>query len=294
MSLPRVTVICLCYNQERFVAEAILSVLYQTHPDIQLLVVDDASTDNSAAVIQALVRLHPQINFLQRPENGGNCKSFNQALLRAEGEYIIDLAADDVLLPDRVSKGVAALTRAGDAYGVNFTDADWMAEDGTFLYRHSARFPHETIPQGDIYQDLIGRFFICSPSMMIKRSVLDALGGYDETLAYEDFDFWIRSSRIFEYCYTPEVLVKKRIVKNSMSHKQFTLRSPQLKSTFRVCQKILDLNESKAEQKALGGRILYEIKICLRLLHFSLALDYVKLYFKNVSLRYGTPPGATM
>lgn len=284
MSLPRVTVICLCYNQERFVKESIRSVLNQTYPDIELIIVDDASTDNSVEVIKESVAEHPQIQFLPLPENSGNCKAFNHALSVAKGEYIIDLAADDVLLPDRVEKGVMALTEAGDSFGINFTDADWIAEDGSHLYRHSDRFPHDTIPEGNIYKDLIGRFFICSSTMMFKRKVIDSLGGYDEDLAYEDFDFWIRSSRNFNYCYTPEVLVQKRMVKSSMSQKQFTIFSPQLKSTFKVCEKIVALNKSAGEQKALAKRILYEMTVCVRLLNFSLALDYAILYFKN---KYG-------
>jgi glycosyltransferase involved in cell wall biosynthesis len=286
MTLPPVTVICLCYNQARFVKEAIGSVLGQTYPNVQLLVVDDASSDDSVNVIREMVALNPRIGFFPLSRNVGNCKAFNYGLRHAAGEYIIDLAADDILLPERVSSGVSALREAGDSFGVNFTDADWLAENGTHLYRHSGRFPHALIPQGNIYKDLIARFFICSPTMMFRRTVIDALGGYDEDLAYEDFDFWIRSSRNFYYCYTPEVLVKKRLVGHSMSQKQFSLFSPQLKSTFRVCEKIMSLNRNKEEQKALAKRLLYETKICLRLLNFSLAKKYIKLYLKNIRLHY--------
>jgi glycosyltransferase involved in cell wall biosynthesis len=285
MFLPSVTVICICYNQARFVEEAIFSVLAQTYPNIQLIVVDDASTDNSVAIIQACLSSNPQIEFIPLSKNSGNCKAFNRAFRLAKGEYIIDLAADDVLLPERVIRGVTALGRDGEAYDVNFTDADWMAEDGKPLYRHSDRFPHKTIPDGNIYKDLIERFFICSPTMMFSRKVIETLGGYDESLAYEDFDFWIRSSRTFYYRYTAEVLVKKRIVKNSMSQRQFRLFNPQLRSTFRVCEKIMALNKSNDEKKALSKRILYEMRVCMSLLNIPLAMRYLKLYLKN-STRY--------
>jgi len=286
MPSPRVTVICLCHNQGRFVREAIQSVLGQTYSNIQLLVVDAASTDNSVKVISECLAARPEIRFIALAENCGNCKAFNQALQQAEGEYIIDLAADDVLLPDRVRKGVMSLAQAGDPYGVNFCDADWISEEGGFKHRHSDRFPHNTIPEGDIYRDLIARFFICSPTMIFKRRVIESLGGYDESLSYEDFDFWIRSSRIFHYCYTPEVMVQKRIVEGSMSQKQFSIRSPQLRSTFRVCEKIMALNKSVAEQKALARRLLYETRVCMQLMHFPLVLKYAGLYLKNNSLRY--------
>lgn len=286
MAIPLVTVICLCYNQERFVKESILSVLNQTYPVIQLIVVDDASTDNSVKVIKESLVEHPQVQILPLRENSGNCKAFNQALSLAKGEFIIDLAADDVLLHERVQKGVMALNEAGESFGINFTDANWINEDGSHGYRHSERFPHHTIPEGNIYQDLIARFFICSSSMMFKRKVIDSLGGYNPDLAYEDFDFWIRSSRNFNYCYSPEVLVKKRMVKNSMSQKQFRIFSPQLKSTFKVCEKIMALNKSAGEQEMLAKRILYEMSVCVRSLSFSVAFDYARLYFKNRARNY--------
>lgn len=286
MSLPRVTVICLCHNQARFVRDAIFSVLQQDYTNLQLLVVDDASTDESVAVIRECLTDRADIRFFAHSTNLGNCRAFNEALLHAEGEYIIDLAADDVLLPARVRRGVQALEEAGELYGVNFSDADWISESGEHLYQHSDRFPHNTIPQGNIYRDLIERFFICSPSMIFRRSVMNHLNGYDSTLSYEDFDFWIRSSRRFYYCYTPEVLVQKRVVRNSMSEKQFSLFSPQLRSTFRVCEKILALNRNMNEREALRRRILYEMRVSFRLFHLPLLLRYVVLYWKNERITY--------
>ena len=286
MDTPIVTVVCVCCNQGRFVREAIFSVLNQTHRPVQLVIVDDGSDDSSVATIQECVQQHPEIEFLQLPTNHGYCKAFNQALARAKGDFIIDLAADDILLPDRIRKGVSALRRAGDRHGVHFTDAYWIAEDGSTLYRHSQRFPHESIPEGDVYKHLIERFFICSPTMMFRREVIDSLGGYDESLAYEDFDFWIRSSRSFFYCYDPEVLVKKRVVRNSMSHRQFKIRSPQLLSTFRVCEKILLLNRTMAEKEALSKRLRYEMRVSLQLMHFSLVWKFAQLYLENKQLRY--------
>jgi glycosyltransferase involved in cell wall biosynthesis len=283
---PLVSVICLCYNQADYVREAIASVLDQTYDNIQMVVVDDASTDASVSVIEQFLKPFPHVTFLPLSQNIGNCKAFNHALVHARGEFIIDLAADDVLLPERVSKGVATFLTYDQSYGVNFTDAYWIDVGGHTLFRHSQRFPHESIPQGNIYRELVKRFFICSPTMMYRASVIRSLGGYDESLAYEDFDFWIRSSRNFNYCYTPEVLVKKRVIPRSMSHKQFSFFSGQQESTYRVCEKIMSLNRTTDEQAALAGRIRYEVRTCLRLLAFPLAIKYVRLYIRNKALRY--------
>lgn len=286
MSLPAVTVICLCYNQGRFVKEAIESVRAQTYPNVQLLVVDDASSDNSVGIIKACLATIPSARFFSLSKNMGNCKAFNHALKYADGDFVIDLAADDILLPDRISEGVKALMTAGERYGVNFTDAYKISEDGRILSRHSDRFPHDTIPQGDIYRELISRYFICSPTMMFRAEVIRTLKGYDESLSYEDFDFWVRSSRNFLYCYTPKLLVKKRMVKGSMSARQFSLFDRQLESTFRICEKIFRLNQSADEQRALQQRILYEIRVCFRLLRVRLLIKHTVLMMRNSAMRY--------
>ena len=286
MDTPLVTVICLCYNQERFVREAIESVLNQTYANIELIVVDDASTDSSVEAIRDIIEKNSAIQVLSLEKNVGNCKAFNKAYALCKGEYIIDFAADDVLLPERIAKGIEALTSKGKPYGVNFSDAEWISESGTHLYNHSDRFPHHTIPEGDIYKDVIERFFICSPTVMFSRAVMAYLEGYDESLSYEDFDFWVRSSRKFCYCYTPEIMVKKRVVRKSMSEKQFALFSPQLNTTYKVMEKILMLNRNKAEQQALSKRIIYEFKLCLRLLRLSLALKYIALWLRNQQPEY--------
>jgi glycosyltransferase involved in cell wall biosynthesis len=285
MGEPLVSVICLCYNQERFVRETIGSVLNQSYKNTELIIVDDASADSSVKIISEAIQGHPEIQFMAFDKNVGNCKAFNRGLSLAKGEYLIDLAADDVLLPDRIAKGVQALKQAGPSYGVNFSDAEWISESGAHLHKHSERFPHTTIPQGNIYKDLIERFFICSPTVMFTREVIDYLGGYDETLSYEDFDFWIRSSRKFLYCYSPEALVKKRIVKKSLSEKQFRFFSPHSHTTFKVCEKIFLLSESVEEQRALGKRLRYEFLLNLRLLNFPVAFQFLKLILRNKKIK---------
>ena len=280
MARPLVSVICLCFNHGRFVKEAIESVLKQSHPAIQLIVVDDASTDGSREVIAGLAKNHPQVKFIQLERNVGNCRAFNIGFKQAEGEYLIDLAADDVLLPHRVAEGVAAFEKYGHEYGVQFSDALLIDESGHSIGYHSDRFPHQTIPMGNIYKDVIERYFICSPTMMVRREIFDLLGGYDEVLAYEDFDFWIRSSRLTKYVYLPQALVKRRLVDGSMRSAQFTYRSRQLQSTFMVCKKIRHLNRSREEDEALIHRLHYEMKVALRLLNPTLCFQYLKLWLK--------------
>lgn len=286
MQSPLVTVICLCYNHGRFVGEAIESVLNQAYPHVQLIVVDDASSDNSVDVIEAIVKKNPAIEFLSLKNNIGNCRAFNAGLAKSKGEYVIDLAADDVLLPHRIEMGVKVLREAGKNFGVHFSDAELISAMGETIGLHSDQFPHYSIPQGDIYKELIGRYFICPPSMMFTREVIDALGGYDETLLYEDFDFWIRSSRFTQYVYSPVSLVKKRILKSALASEQFKRFSKHSKTTYRVCEKILILNRTHDEQRALRNRIIYEIQTNLKLFNVGVAIKFVVLLWKSLERKH--------
>lgn len=277
MNTPLVTVICICYNHARFVREALDSVANQTYSNIELIVIDDGSTDGSGKVIKQWIAGHPKTTLLLNAKNLGYCKTFNKAFTISKGSFCIDLAADDILLPNRIEVGLRVLADAGPEYGVNFSDAEHIGETGNFIRLHSDGYPHDTIPSGDIYQHIINRYFICSPTMMFRREVIENLNGYDETLAYEDFDFWVRASRKYKFIYSPQVLLKKRSVSNSMSQNQFKRLSSQQLSTLKVCQKIKDLNRTPEEVKALKRRIWYELKVSLRLLDFKLGFAYLQL-----------------
>jgi glycosyltransferase involved in cell wall biosynthesis len=277
---PVVSVICLCYNQQDFVVAAMRSVLDQTYSPVEIIVVDDGSTDNSVTVIREFCKQHPSIRFLELRENKGNCKAFNSGFAISTGSFIIDLAADDILLPNRIEEGVNMLSKFGDTYGVHFSNAECVDRDLQHLWFHSEKISLKPVPQGDVYEDLITRYFVCSPTIMFRRSVFETLGGYDETLAFEDFDFWIRSARQFKYCYSDKVLVKKRILRKSMSDSQYRFDSRQMRTIFTVCEKIFRLNRTANEMRALKKRAYYEMRMAALTFNFKLVLDYLALIRK--------------
>lgn len=277
-SQPLVSVICLCHNQGKYVADAIQSVWDQDYENVELIVIDDGSSDDSKEAIQKKLE-GTKNQFIDLKENIGNCKAFNHGLKEAKGDFIIDLAADDMLYSNRISAGLKAFSKKG--VGVNFCDVMLTDEHGVNIRTHYKRNKNgdliESIPFGNVYTVLISTYYISPPSMMIRKEVLNELGGYDEDLSYEDFDFWIRSSRNWHYSFTDQVLVKKRVVTNSLSSKQFNFRTKHQKSTLSVCQKIKKLNQSKEEDLALSKRSLYEIKLCLKQGNLALIPSFFKL-----------------
>ena len=262
MKQPLVSVIVVSYNHAPYVREAILSVVDQSYPNLEVIVVDDASEDDSALLINQLEAEGHSFRKILNAKNQGYCKAFNDGFKQSNGEFIIDLSADDVLLPNRVERGVSALVDSN--YGVDFCDVYYIDESskvlGSHFKRDSKNVLKERVPSGRIFKDLLKRYFICAPGMMMSRKVLSHLGGYDEELYYEDFDFWVRSSHRFDYHFTNEILVKKRVVSSSMSKDQYLPKCRMIPSTVKVCKKAYALCSTDDEFKALSKRVGYEMR----------------------------------
>jgi len=285
MQSPLVTIVCLCYNHSKYILSALQSIWNLNYPNIQLIIADDASTDDSQQIIKELVK-ERNVELLFNTVNIGHCKTFNKALSIAKGEFIIDLAADDMLLPESVVLGVSELQKRGDEYGVFFADAALVDFRGTIIGNHITQsfLKNGNVPQGEVYKSILSRYFINPVTMIYRKSMVAKLGGYDEHLNYEDFDFWVRSSRSYKYCYLPIITVKKRILSNSASAKQYIKKSKMLVSTLEVCNKAYRLNVNKQEDFALIKRLAYEGKMSFVssnfLLGFSFFILAIKVFFK--------------
>ncbi len=264
---PRVSIIALCYCHERFVEEALQSVIAQTYPNIELIVVDDASPDRSVAVIRSFLSDHARGDAVKTcflSDNRGSCAAFNRGLALATGEYVIDFATDDILLPPRVEQQVAFFEQLDETYGVVFSEAQYVDERGTpGLYHHRDYLPHiYPVPTGDVYTKLLSTYFVAAPTMMIRKRVLDALAGYDERLAYEDFDFWVRSARRYRYAYQDVCTTHIRRHAASMSVSPGR-PARQTYSTYLVCTKAQAQNKTEPERQALVQRVRYELRQAL-------------------------------
>lgn len=285
--MPKVAIICLCYNHEAYVIEALESVLQQTYKNWELIVVDDASKDNSVKKIEEFKQKNASSNTqsIYLGENIGNCKAFNKALSLTDADYIIDLAADDILLPERIALGVKAMEN-NKKVALNFSNAYYITKDGDIINPH---YPVNEVGQskipvhdGNLFTEIIKRYFICSPTMMYRASFLKELGGYDEALAYEDFDIKIRLSNKYPFSYTDSILVKKRVLNTAMSQNQYKRNNAQLASTLKICEKIYTLTSEKSDKNALLKRIFFEAKQSLLFGRVYLFLKFSRLWVKTL------------
>jgi glycosyltransferase involved in cell wall biosynthesis len=284
MKAPLVSVICLCYNHQEFIVEAIESVLHQSYSNVELIVVDDASTDGSQEVIRAFCEDKPAVKQVLLDKNLGNCAAFNKGWRLASGKYIIDLAADDYLLPERLSIGVEMLEARDPEFGVHFANVRLVDRQGKMIEEHLSSNFYQPVPEGFVFKQLLEKYFINPAGMMIANAVLEDMSGYDESLAYEDFDLWVRSSSKFQYCYSPEVLVVKRQLSGSHSSNQYKFGSKMLASTFKVCEKAYDLCRDRDDYKALRRRLDYEMRKSLQSLNLRIARQFLSL-LKKTSMR---------
>jgi len=277
------SIICIAFNHEDWIVETLESVKEQDYSFRELFVVDNGSQDSTAQKIKNWVDQNStllSVHAIFLEESKPYCQLFNQLLVQAKGKYIVDLSGDDVLFPDHLSNSISALQKAPFA-AFSFSDAyllDNRNEITTFYKRNSAGELADEIELSNIYEVLIKRSFICAPTIVFQSEILKKEGGYDESLYYEDFDIQIRLSRKYPVIFSDHIGVLKRTHEQSMSASQYKrYHSPMLPSTVKVCRKIESMNIYPEENKALGKRILFELKHALWSANFDPAAELVEI-----------------
>lgn len=189
--MPRVTVVMAMYNAAQFLHQAVASVLAQTYRDFELIVVDDASTDDSLSVLEGFS--DPRMRIIRHRTNMGAALSRNDALSVASGEFVAIMDADDVCAPARLERQVAFLDANPQAGLVGCGIYDVIDESGEILYTAYLPEDNETIQK-----TLVQRWCFLHPSIMFRRELLRYAGGYREVFEpAEDHDFILR---ILEHC----------------------------------------------------------------------------------------------
>lgn len=224
MQYPLVSAIVLCYNHARFVVECLESVKAQNYSNLELIINDDASNDNSVSVIEAWLSANDiPYKFLKNKVNLGLCRSLNNALKNAHGKYFSGIAADDVWLPGKLATQVRLMEELPEKVGVIYSDAFQMDENGKLLPDNfiKAHRGFETMPAGNIQQVLWEGNFIPAMTTMTRRECVERVGLYDETLFYEDWDMWLRIAKHYNFFYSEQVSAKYRLVGTSMVRSQW-------------------------------------------------------------------------
>ncbi|MEW4568947.1 glycosyltransferase [Tautonia sp. JC769] len=210
-----VSVVIATYNYGRYLASAIDSVLAQTFQDYEVIVVDDGSTDQTYEVIQPYLD-DPRIRYL-RNEHLGQPRTKNAGIKASRGGYVAFLDADDRWLPSKLEKQVFLFEKDPSCrIGVVYSRRGWIDELGSPIDRGD-----RTPLRGDVLAPLFYRPFICFSSSMVRRSVLDEVGLFDETTQYSiDYDLWLRIALKYQFDFVDEPLTLYRTGHANMSSRQ--------------------------------------------------------------------------
>ena len=215
---PLVSVIIPAFNAEAFLARTLASVLNQSYGNIEVIVVDDGSDDQTCQIVEAIA-VHDSRVTLFKQANGGVASARNAGIQIAKGQFIAPIDADDIWYPEAIEKMMAPFQTQGPDLGVVYAwslDIDEVDQaTGGF---HAAQVA------GNVFRVLICHNFLGNASStIIRRSCLDNIGGYDVNLkaqnaqGCEDWDLYIRLAEQYKFQGVPEFLVGYRNMTGSMS-----------------------------------------------------------------------------
>ncbi len=196
-----ISVVIPTYNRADFLPRACDSVMAQTMPANEIIVVDDASADDSVNLIE---KHYPQIKLIRHPFNRGVSAARNSGITQASGEWIALLDSDDEWFPSKLQTQIELLKNMPD-YKICHTNEIWI-RDGV---RVNQMQKHQK-QGGDLFQRSLALCLISPSSVLIHRSVFEEVGLFDRTLlACEDYDFWLRTCSRYLVLYSKEALLIK-------------------------------------------------------------------------------------
>jgi glycosyltransferase involved in cell wall biosynthesis len=209
--MPLVSVIMPSYNYEGYISEAIESVLNQTFNDFELIIIDDASKDNSKKIIQSFDKKNIKIRSFFHKKNQGLAKTVNECIKKAKGKYISYFSSDDIWSKEKLEKQLEILEKDEDlivwSEGL-IVDAKSDFTGELFTQIHSALNRKKS---GDIFEELLKNNYICGQSLIYKRENLKNVR-FDEHLKYlGDYKFIVDLAKEYKFYFIPEPLVMYRI-----------------------------------------------------------------------------------
>ena len=197
----KVSVIIPTYNRTFYLAETLNSVLLQTYKDIELIVVDDGSSDNTEETIK---NTSQEIRYFYQ-ENQGVSAARNKGVLNSQGDFISFLDSDDLWEKRKLEKQMDFFRMNKEAK-ICYTDEIWIRKG-----RRANQMKKHIKYSGDIFERSLPLCIISASSVMIKREVFNKIGLFDESLQVcEDYDLWLRISKEFPVCFLDEKLIIKR------------------------------------------------------------------------------------
>lgn len=209
---PLVSIVIPVYNGSNFLEEAIESALRQTYPRVEVIVVNDGSTDGG--LTENIARKYADsIIYVAKP-NGGVSSALNAGIRRATGDYVAWLSHDDVFLNEKIEWQIESLQDMQNRDVILFADYDYIDSASSYLHSSGIRLPDAA----DMKMTLICYHSIHGCTTLVPRSLFAEIGFFDESLRYvQDYDFWFRATRKTPFVFLNKIVLHSRIHENQGS-----------------------------------------------------------------------------
>jgi glycosyltransferase involved in cell wall biosynthesis len=226
-----VSVVIATYNMGHYLPQAVKSVLAQSYPNVDVQIVDDGSTDDTATILRQW-DAHPRVR-VHRQSNGGQAHAKNQGVALSRGAFVAFLDADDVWVPEKLSRQMP-LFAGRPEIGVVYSDYECMDGEGQPLPKGPTH-----MHRGRVSGALLIENFVSFPSAVVRRECLQRHGAFDETLGMGiDYDLWLRLSAHYQFDFIAEPTVRYRVWSGQMS-KNYRKR---YESAIHIMQRFLERN----------------------------------------------------
>jgi len=201
---PLVSVIVPCYNHEKYVTETIESIVNQTYKNIELIVIDDGSKDNSPKILAELSKKY-NFNLIVR-ENKGLSATLNEGIKFSKGQYVCLCASDDILVLNKLEIQVNFM-EDNPQYAIVYGKKINFYQNGL-----KRKLNNKNFRSGNIFNDLfLQKFSIPAVSIMYKKTIFEEIGGFDTHLAVEDFDMALKIAKKYQIGYIDEYFYYYRV-----------------------------------------------------------------------------------
>lgn len=211
---PLVTVVVPVYNGEKYLADTLRSVLEQSYNTLEIIIINDGSTDKTESIIKTFCQKDPRIRYFYQ-SNSGLSSARNTGIKMASGRLISFIDADDLWMKDKLGKQVALIenNKIEEDIGIVYCDNIFINESGEQIHDPDL-FRLRPEIQGFVYEKLILANLVCGSgsAVLLPKKIFDSVGNFDALLpTCEDWDMWLRIAKKYQLKYVYEPLVKIRV-----------------------------------------------------------------------------------
>ncbi|QRM56397.1 glycosyltransferase family A protein [Sinorhizobium sp. BG8] len=256
-----VDVVIPCYKYGRYLRECVESVLAQEGVAVRMLILDDASPDDSAEVAQELARQHPEVEFCGHATNKGHIATYNEGIEWASGDLFLLLSADDYLLPGAFSRAAEMMATTADM-SFTFGNATMLFDDGSRIasepFGRGGTARTTVLPCVDFLKAMEGRNIVPTPTAVVRTEMQKRIGGYSSDLPHSgDMAMWMRlaAEGPVGFINTPQSVY--RIHSRNMSHSYSSPRLPDIQQRQAAIEHFLEHCGSKLPTEAFSNALLF-------------------------------------